>query len=189
LKAQYITLNTVFLYSAGGLLLYALSLLFKKQNLMNPNRLNQSPEFGKVIEFFIKEEGLRLTPYPDGRGFSIGIGHQILPGEEYLNQGISKDTALELFRKDLNIVDNAIDRLVTVGLTFNQRLALGSLIYNIGQGAFAKSTVLRELNKGDFQKAGNAFLLWNKSRDAQNNLVINPVLQGRRQRERLLFLS
>jgi lysozyme len=156
---------------------------------MNPNRLDQTPRFGEVIEFFTREEGIRLKPYPDGQGFSIGFGHQILPGEEYLNQGISKDTALELFRKDLNIVDNAIDRLVSVGLTFNQRLALGSLIYNIGQGAFAKSTVLRELNKGDFNKAGNAFLLWNKSRDAQNNLVINPVLQARRQRERLLFLS
>lgn len=156
---------------------------------MNPNRLDQTPRFGEVFDFFKREEGLRLTPYPDGRGFSIGLGHQILPGEEYLNQGITKDTALELFRKDLKIVDDTIDRLVSVGLTFNQRLALGSLIYNIGSGAFAKSTVLKELNKGNFDKAGSAFLLWNKTRDVNNNLVVNPVLQARRQREKLLFLS
>lgn len=151
------------------------------------DRLINSKDFGKVFDFFIKEEGLKLKPYPDGVGFSVGIGHFIQENEKFLMQGITKEQAIEIFKKDLENVENTIDNTVNVPLTFNQRLAIASLIFNIGSGAWKTSTVRRELNKGDFNKASLAFSMWNKSRNAQEVRSVNPVLVARRLRESQLF--
>jgi lysozyme len=47
--------------------------------------------------------------------------------------------------------------------TDNQFSAMVSLAYNIGVGAFARSTVARKHNEGDHQAAAEAFALWNKA--------------------------
>jgi lysozyme len=49
-----------------------------------------------------------------------------------------------------------------VPLTQNQFDALVSLVFNIGGGAFRKSTLLKKLNAGDIQGAADQFLVWNK---------------------------
>ncbi len=49
----------------------------------------------------------------------------------------------------------------TVPLTDGQAGALEDLIYNIGQGAFNSSTLLRYLNCGDYKRAAAQFALWN----------------------------
>jgi GH24 family phage-related lysozyme (muramidase) len=65
--------------------------------------------------------------------------------------------------------------------------AMVSLQYNIGQAAFARSTVLKAHNSGDPQSASRAFGLWNKAR-------VNGVLQelrgltARRAAEAALYL-
>lgn len=41
--------------------------------------------------------------------------------------------------------------------------ALVSLVYNIGSGAFRKSTLLVKLNEGDYTGAANEMPRWNKS--------------------------
>ena len=41
--------------------------------------------------------------------------------------------------------------------------AMVCLTYNIGPAAFARSTVLRKHNAGDFPAAAKAFLMWNKA--------------------------
>ena len=38
-----------------------------------------------------------------------------------------------------------------------------SLAYNIGEGAFCKSTVVRRINVGQWRDACNAFLMWTKA--------------------------
>ena len=42
-----------------------------------------------------------------------------------------------------------VDRLVKIKLNKDERNALVSLLYNIGDGNFAKSKALKALNKGD----------------------------------------
>lgn len=59
-----------------------------------------------------------------------------------------------------------------------------SLAYNIGLGAFKKSSVARYCNQAKWQKAGDSFMLWKKAG--------GKVLQGlvnRRNAERLEFLK
>lgn len=136
----------------------------------------------------IKEhEALRLTAYLPTKDdvWTIGYGHT-----KTARQGmvITEAQAEQLLRSDLAWVEDVIDRLVKVPLTQNQHDAVGSLIFNIGEGNFSKSTVLRKLNAGDYRGAADAFLMWNKQRDRQTGKM--NVLRGltkRRQQERDLF--
>jgi lysozyme len=59
-----------------------------------------------------------------------------------------------------------------------------SLAYNIGPGAFARSSALREFNEGNKEEAADAILLWDKA--GGNRLA---GLTRRRKAERELFLS
>lgn len=60
-------------------------------------------------------------------------------------------------------VEAPINRLVKVELTQNQFDAVASLVYNIGEGNFAKSTLLKYLNAGRFDLAQREFLKWNRA--------------------------
>lgn len=79
---------------------------------------------------------------------------------------------------------DAVDRLVTVDLTDNQRGALICFVYNIGEGAFKASTMRSLLNQGMFEQAADEFLKWNKG----GGKVLNG-LTARRAAEQALFLK
>lgn len=68
--------------------------------------------------------------------------------------------------------------------TPNQLAAMACLAWNIGIGAFLKSTALRCHNRGDFPAAARAFGLFNKSRGKED-----PVLVARRAEEAALYLT
>lgn len=87
-------------------------------------------------------------------------------------------------RRELAKFEAGVQRLVTVDLTQNQFDALVSLTYNIGLGAFAKSTVLKRLNRGDYEGAAQAFHAWRKG----GGRVLGGLI-SRRQREAALFLK
>jgi len=137
----------------------------------------------KNISMIKEHEGLRLNAYlPTPNDVpTIGYGHT--KGVK-LGMTITKAQAEQFLKEDLIWVDNAIARLVKVSLNQNQYDALGSLIYNIGEGAFQTSTLLRKLNSGDYQGAADQFLRWNK----QKGKVLNG-LTTRREKERVLFLT
>ena len=62
-----------------------------------------------------------------------------------------------------------------------------ALVYNIGSGNFAQSTVLKRLNitvTPDYLAAADALRMWNKVAGE-----VNPGLVRRREAERELFLS
>lgn len=54
-----------------------------------------------------------------------------------------------LLQEDLSDAVDAVDRLVTVPLPVERRAALVSFVFNVGEEAFARSTLLRKLNSGD----------------------------------------
>lgn len=66
--------------------------------------------------------------------------------------------------------------------------ACTSLAYNIGLANFASSSVCRDTQAKNYEKAANDFLLWNKVH-SNGKLVVSDGLTKRRQIERDLYLS
>jgi lysozyme len=95
-----------------------------------------------------------------GWGHTKANGRQIKPGDVW-TQG-ECDAAL---RDDLKVAERAVRRHVKVDLTQHQFEALVSFTMNAGEGALAKSTILRKVNAKDFDGAANAFAAWNKAKD------------------------
>lgn len=132
-------------------------------------------------------EGLVLSAYKDAVGvWTIGYGHTAMAGPPSPKSGmkISKAEAEALLLKDLVKYERPVKNLVKVPLNDNQYGALVSFVYNLGEGNFAKSTLLRKLNNKDYIGASNEFAKWNKAG--------GKVLRGltrRRQAEKDLFLS
>ena len=134
-----------------------------------------------TLDYIIEEEGKRNKAYKDVKGlWTIGVGHLIRPGEQHLIEATLTDEEVkELLKSDLKWCSEAVEGAVKVPLNQNQFDALYSLCFNIGPTAFRNSTVVRKLNAGDYQGAADAILMWNKP----------AVLEGRRKRERTLFLG
>jgi lysozyme len=123
-----------------------------------------------------------LEAYKDQRGIpTIGYGHT---GGVLMGDRCTQERAEAWLAEDVGTAERAISRLVTAGLLQNQFDALVSLVYNIGEGNFAESTVLRKLNILDYRAAAEAILMWNKTGGQ-----VNAGLQRRREAERALFLT
>lgn len=138
----------------------------------------------ELVKFF---EGLRLTAYVDPVGvLTIGWGHtgaDVDPG-----QTITKKQAEDLLIADLVHHEEYVDQIVEVPLNDNQRSALVSFAFNVGNGALASSTLLRKLNDGDYSGAADEFLRWVKG-TVNGQKVTLAGLVKRRKAERQLFLD
>jgi lysozyme len=110
-------------------------------------------------------EGLRLNAYPDpgsinGEPWTVGYGSTI---------GVHKGLVITEAEAEARLVDdltgaeNTVSKLVTVPLNENQFGALVSLAFNIGATAFAKSTLLRKLNAGDYAAVPSQLQRWDKN--------------------------
>lgn len=127
-------------------------------------------------------EGLRLKSYLCPAGvLTIGYGST---QNVKANQTITEAEAELLLMKDLIPVENAIARLVTVPLKQCQYDSLCALIFNIGIGAFKRSTLLRFLNEELYYEASLQFARWNNV-----NGVESKGLTKRRKAEMELFCS
>lgn len=108
----------------------------------------------KIKEF----EGLRLTAYKDSAGiYTIAYGHTrgVKAGMK-----ITEKQADSLLRGDLLNVENYVNGL---GMKFTQGQfdALASLIFNIGQGNFATSTLWAKIQaKASTEDIQNEFRRW-----------------------------
>ena len=114
-------------------------------------------------ETFIRNhEGCKLTAYQDSAGiWTIGVGH--ISGV-YQGMIITSDQANQLLYSDLMKSEVAINQLVKVTLNQNQFDALCSLVFNIGANAFQSSTLLEDLNQGEYDGAAAQFIRWNQQR-------------------------
>ena len=143
-----------------------------------------------LLAFLIAEEGVRNRVYKDQAGKdTIGIGHLIQPGEErYLSVTLTAKEIEDLFFSDIAQTENSIKSLVKVPLNENQKIALVSLVFNIGTTAFKNSTLLKLLNDGDYNKASLEFPRWVYI-TINGKKQVSKGLQNRRFREQLLFNS
>lgn len=136
----------------------------------------------------IKEfEGFRAESYRDPVGvWTIGYGTTAAA-----DVGIAPNAGMKISKADAEMyLARAIDKFaaqidpkITRPINENERAAFLSLAYNIGPGAFAKSSALRKFNEGDKAGAANAILLWNKA----GGKVLAGLVR-RREAERALFL-
>lgn len=137
----------------------------------------------KGIDFIKREEGERLTAYLDSVGiWTIGVGHTgFIDGKPVIKgMRISAEKSHSVLVADLKRFESAVNSAVKIKLTQNQFDALVSLAFNIGEGAFLRSTLVKKLNAGDIQGAADQFLVW-------KNAGGRPILLNRRKREREVF--
>lgn len=136
----------------------------------------------KGIDLIKKYEGLKHQSYQDPVGiWTVGYGHTKTAAPGMI---ITESDAERLLRMDIDDHVAYIDGYVKVPLNQNQYDALASFIFNVGGGAFIRSTLFKKLNQGDYVGAANEFPRWNKAG--------GKVLRGltrRRNEERELFLS
>jgi lysozyme len=113
------------------------------------------------LELIKSFEGCKLIAYQDVGGvWTIGWGHTegVKPGAT-----ITQAQADRLFEDAVATRALQLSALLTVVPSDAEFSALVSLAYNIGVGAFAKSTVLRLHNAGKRPEAAAAFSMWNKA--------------------------
>ncbi|MDI7005145.1 lysozyme [Pseudomonas aeruginosa] len=138
-----------------------------------------------ALDIIKKFEGFSEKAYPDpAHGWRVPtIGYGTTSGVK-MGDTITKERAEELLREDVKRFEGYVDRLVKVPLTQGQFDALVSFTYNLGPGALEKSTLLKLLNRGDYQGAANQFSRWvNAGGKRLGGLV------KRRAAERVLFLE
>jgi lysozyme len=172
---------------AGGILPAA-----DKPTTRRPAQLLSTSDAG--VSFLLRQETFSPTVYKDDAGNpTIGYGHKLKPGESFPN-GITEEQARQLLCADLAEGERAVRQNVKVNLTQSQFDALIAFTYNVGSGTrgFRGSTLLRQLNAGNFAAAANQFPRWNKDKkkiNGRERLVVSPGLTRRRNAERSLFVN
>ena len=139
-------------------------------------------------------EGCRLTSYRDSVGvLTIGFGHTKGVKEGMI---ITESKAEELLKDDLFYFELRVLQLVKIPMTQNQFDALVSFTFNVGEGNFAKSNLLKRMNKVVYynnralESIADEFLKWNKARNPKTK-KLEPLagLTKRRHAERLMFIN
>ena len=115
--------------------------------------------------------GFGSTYYPDGKKVTLQ------------DKEITEEKAFEILEYIANKdFGSNINKVVKVSLNQNQFDALVSFAYNIGNGNFNSSTLLRWLNQGNYKEASLQLLRWDKSK----GIVLNGLTK-RRKSEKELF--
>lgn len=119
---------------------------------------------------------------------TIGWGHRIQPDEKF-QQPISAVEADRLLTADVARVAEQIRIAVDAPLTQSMVDALVCFTFNVGLGAFFRSTLHTLINARDYRRAADEFLKWNKAKNPKTGQKV-PLsgLTRRRQAERELFL-
>lgn len=143
------------------------------------------------IDLITKFEGYRPLPYICPAGYlTVGIGVRIKSKEDFLKrypEGISFGDAQKQMQAHLaKAVVPGILTSVKVPLNQNQFDAIVDFVYNLGIEAFKESTMLKLLNEGKHDEAGNQFKRWNKAK-VKGELVILAGLTRRRTADHLLY--
>lgn len=143
-------------------------------------RRQTSPDGIALIE---RSERFMAQRYrcPAGK-VSIGFGHVIRPYEK-IPARISLEEARALLAEDLAPIEIYLTGVLP-DLAQHEFDALASFIFNVGLGAFERSTLFGRLKAGDKMGAASQFARW-----VYANGQSLPGLVKRRAAERALFLG
>ena len=144
-------------------------------------------------------EGVRFRPYRcPAFLWTVGVGHvcdathigvklderknlQIPAGWDRIFTSAEVD---DLLHNDLARFERGVERLCPVGLTQPRFDALVSISFNFGLGNLQRSSIRMRHNRGDYEGAADAFMMWTKAGGKEL-----PGLVRRRTDERNLYLS
>lgn len=118
------------------------------------------------IDLIKQWEGRYLKAYhgaADRPGLlTIGYGHTDAAGppKVYAGMKITEAEAETILKNDLSKVEEAVERLVKVKLNDHQFATLVSFVFNVGEGNFRKSTLLKKLNAKDYDAVPSELMKW-----------------------------
>ena len=139
------------------------------------------------IDLICNFEGLRLSAYDDGVGvWTIGFGTTKYPNGIRVKKGdtCTVAQARSYMQHDLKEFEQTVNSAVKTEVNQNQFDALVSLAYNIGTNAFKNSTLIKQLNEGNYKAAANQFDAWVNAGGKRMQGLVN-----RRATEKALFLK
>ena len=130
------------------------------------------------------QEQIRL-PVVRVEGKETPVIRKEMPLKPEDNRVWTKAEIDELFRADVETFERGVLRLVP-GCAGRQGSfdALVSISFNFGLGNLQRSTIRMRANRGDWEGAAEAFMVWTKGGGK-----VLPGLVRRREAERTLFLS
>ena len=132
-------------------------------------------------------EGFKAEAYLDTGGvWTIGFGTIKYPNGQRVKKGdtCTREQADQWLKNDCKWVDACLDKNVKVNLNQNQFDALASFVYNIGETAFVKSTMLTLINQNSLTSAASQFDRWVFDNGKRIQGLVN-----RRAKEKSLFLK
>jgi lysozyme len=153
----------------------------------------------KTIAMVKHHEGVRFRPYRcPALLWTVGVGRVIDPThtgvkfEDRKNLPIPAgwDRTLtvaevdELLQQDLRRFEAGVLRLCPTGLTQPRFDALVSFAFNVGLGNLQRSSIRMRHNRGDYEGAAEAFMMWTKAAGK-----VLPGLVKRRADEKNLYLK
>lgn len=127
-------------------------------------------------------EGLRLNAYRDVVGVATvcyGETRGVKMGDRH-----SKAECDAMLLKGLQEFEQGVLACTRVPMPEKRQIAMVSFAYNVGVGAYCKSSVNRLLNAGQTRAACDYLLKWNKAGG-----IVFPGLTRRRQAERAMCLE
>ena len=135
----------------------------------------------KAIDFIKSFEGFSSAAYICSGGYkTIGYGHFIRDNEN-LNI-INDEQALKLLYQDISKAESSVNRLTKVILRQNQFYMLVSFTYNLGGGAYQRSSLRSKVNREDHDLVPFEFNKW-----IYSNGKILPGLVKRRKLEAKIY--
>ena len=97
----------------------------------------------------------------------------------------SKDELVELFKVDINTFERGVLRLSPNLVSHQSKFdSVVSFAYNAGLGNYQRSTIRMKVNRGDWEGAAEAFMMWTKAGGKEVSGLVK-----RRKAEVALFLS
>ena len=123
---------------------------------------------GDLTQIGLQPKLCPANVWTEGYGHAIFYKGKLLRGIE--NKALAyklaiietEENADSVLRKDVEAVELQVLSYVKVPLYQEHLDALVSLVFNIGQGNFRKSTLLKKLNAGDYKGASEEFKRHNK---------------------------
>lgn len=116
------------------------------------------------LKFIKKGEGWSSIAYPDQAGFlTIGYGHKLTDNEKasgeiklasgeilYTSRGLTKEQGEKLLRQDAASAISSVRKYTSAPLYQREFDTLVSFTYNLGGGAYAKSTLRKVVNASNY---------------------------------------
>lgn len=118
------------------------------------------------IAFIKRWEGVRLKAYRcSANVLTIGVGHTAAMGDPKPVDGmkITDAEAEAILRRDLGSIERDVEKAVTVHVNQRQFDTLVSFVFNVGIGAFRKSTLLKKLNASRYDEVPSELMKWTRA--------------------------